>query len=176
MRIKPLASAALCERADGSLDARLGGQRFGKESLPFDRDLVPLLDAALTLPGFLGVRPGFDHLVPEQEPDGEGDLDLALLDGPEIREPLLEFRELQGLVLFIPLVMRLGLVELPEDREECGPNRVLASVRRLRVSKYSEFPYLKPSAFRPRRRAPGFPASLVPRPLSGAGSVKAEGS
>jgi hypothetical protein len=93
------------------------------------------VDAALALPRLLRVRPRLDHFVPEQEADGEGDLDLPLLDRPEIREPLLELGEFQGLVLLAALVMRLGLVELSEDREEGGPDRVCASVVRLRGRK-----------------------------------------
>lgn len=135
MRIKRLARGVFGERFASSLDARLGGERLGQEPLAFDRDLVALLHATLALPRFLRVGPRLDHLVPKQETYGQGHLDLPLLDGPEVREPILELRELQGLVLFVPLVMRLGLVELPKDCEQRGSDRVLALVGRLRAQK-----------------------------------------
>jgi hypothetical protein len=127
-----LAIADFGEIAGGSLDARFGGQRLREEPLAFDRDLVALVHAPLAMPGLLSIGPGLDHLVPEQEPHGERDLDLPLLHGPEIGEALFDLRELQCLVLLVALMMRLGLIELPEDREERGPNGVLSSVRRLR--------------------------------------------
>jgi hypothetical protein len=93
------------------------------------------MDTALALPRLLRVGSGLDHLVPEQEADGQWDLDLPLLDGPEIGKPLFDLRELEGLVLFASLVMGLGLVELPEYCEEGGPNGVPALVVRLRGRK-----------------------------------------
>src|SRR5579859_8107122 len=130
-----LARAAPDDRTAGSRDARLGGQRFGQEPLALDGDHIPLLHPSLTLPGILRVRTGLDHLVPEEESQREGDLDLSLFDGPEVGQPRLELDELEGLVLFVALMMRLGLIELPKDREEGGPNRISASFHRSRLPK-----------------------------------------
>src|SRR5580658_3659641 len=117
------------ERAEGrevgSADPVGGRYRPDEELLALGRNGVPVPRRPLALPGVLARRLDGDETVPEEEADGELDLDVALGDPPEVMEPVLDLDELERLLDLRALALGVGRVQMAQDLHQGRPNRVL---------------------------------------------------
>src|SRR5208283_1678333 len=92
--------------------------RIDQEPLAFGRDSVGGGRGGSGASRYAVAGLGLDHPVADQEAEDERYLDVVVSDRPEVGEEALDLPELQGLAAFLPLVDRLGPVELLKDRDQ----------------------------------------------------------